>query len=168
MNSPFAPSFQGVYRPDALAPDFIPRLAARIRAGLFPMASPSRNQYEIVEQTEDFLHFRSNGFLTGINIGLNDVRLRVDKEAGEICYSVTYWVWAQYSIGLGLLLGIALAGVRPFLPERGAVNPILYWPFIAFWCLVWPWVLIVLHKKPAVRCLNGIFQEVNASRVRQP
>jgi hypothetical protein len=168
MTSPFAASFQGVYTPGSLAPDFLPRLAARIRSGLFPLASPGRNQYEIVEQGEGFLHFRSSGFLTGINVGLNDVRLRVDQAAGEVCYSVTYWVWAQYSIGLGLLLGIALAGVQPFLPQRGAINPLFYWPFIAFWCLVWPWVLIALHKKPAVRCLTRIFEEVNATQARQP
>jgi hypothetical protein len=164
MTSPFAASFEGFYRPDSLATDFLPRLAARIQSGLFPMASPRRNQYEIVDQTGASMHFRSTGLAAGINIGLNEVRLRVDRKAGVVYYSVTYWTWAQYCIGLGLVLGVVLVvAAQLLLPQRGPANPLWVWSFAGFWCLLWPWVLIALHKRPAARCLRGIFEEVNSA-----
>ena len=169
----FSPSFTGVHKPDRLSSDFIAKLAKRIRsAALFPFASKRRNQYRTVEQTEDSLWFRSTGLLTGINIGLNDVRIHIHRNAGEIRYDVSYWTWGKYCIylclGPGLLLGLFL--VTPFFglyvfpaDWYPPLKVIKTWgiPSIIFWGLIWPWMLIQLHKRAAAKCLTRIFDEVN-------
>ncbi len=172
MNSTFHPSFNGVYHPESMPDDFLDKIAERIASGLFPLAPPSRNRYEVVERTDDSLRFRSRGLLTGINIGLNDVRLRIDGDAREIRYEVSYWTWAKYSIylclGIGGLLGIVMIALSfgwyifpmNLYPSNYLITTVGL-PMIIFWGLIFPWILIALHKRPASRCLMNIFDEAN-------
>lgn len=171
----FHPSFEGVWRTDNLAEDFARRLAARVRSGLLPLAKRRRNQYEIVSESDESVRFRSTTRLTGANIGWNDVDLRIDRRSGEVRYHVAYWAWTRFCVGLGLLLAalFGLAVVLPvltgwhlfdesFYPEKGdVVNFAL--PMMVFWCFVWPWVLVALHKRPARRGFENLLAEVNSS-----
>lgn len=174
MFAAFHPSFRGVYRPEVLADDFVHRLAARIESGLFPMASAGRNRYTITERMQTGLRFRSVGLATGINIGLNDVSIRLDDRAAEVAYEVSYWTWAKYSLylcggiagvlGLALLatlLGVPMFHGYPDLPTN--VMLLVFVPMILFWGVLWPWILVALHKRPAAKCLTRIFDEVNAA-----
>jgi len=110
MFNVFHPTYTGTHKPKSLSSDFITNLAKRIRSpGLFPPASKRRNRYEIVEQKQDSLRFRSVSFLTSIHIGLNDVTTRTDRKTGEIRYDVSYWTWAKYTLGLCFFIGLVLA-----------------------------------------------------------
>jgi hypothetical protein len=171
--SRFQPRYSGCHKPDSLHDDFIQRLAARVSQGLFSMAPASRNRYVVVEQSDTALRFRSDSVLTGINIGLNDVRIQVDHAGGEIQYDVSYWTWAKYSIFLCLGLGVAM-GVMLLTPLFGLylfpkdqyppllIIKVAIIPMIVFWGLIWPWILIPFHKRPSAKCLTRIIDEVNA------
>jgi hypothetical protein len=172
MRTSLDPHFEGVYKPDALANDLTTRVAARVKSGIFPGASPARNRYEVLELTSDSMRFRSIGLLAGINVGLNDVRLQVDRASNSVRYTVEYWTWASY--GLYLCLAIALvAGIGLLTPLAGvylfpkdtypstAALKFGIFPMVIFWGLIWPWILILMHKAPAARCLTRILDEVN-------
>ena len=131
----FSPSFEGNYRPDTLSPDLLPCLAERVRSGLFPMANESRNQYEVREETDRTVRFVSTNLLTGINVGLNDVRISLEGD-GSARYEVTYWTWLAYCYGLSMTLVIFLGfflcapllGVEIF-PEDRIVRVLDVWQF---------------------------------------
>lgn len=170
----FHPSFEGEWSPENLASDFVRRMAARVRSGLLPAAKRRRNRYELLVETDESVRFRSTTLLTGANIGWNDVALRVDPRGRTVTYRVAYWTWARYCIGLGLALGL-LFGVlvvapvvtgwfpfpETFYPARAEV---VYFglPIMGFWCLVWPWVLIAMHKRPARAGFLGLLEEINS------
>jgi len=174
MSSPFRPEYSGVYKPLSLRDDFIEKLAARVDKGLFPVASSARNRYRVVERSDDSLRFCSVGLPTGINIGINDVNIQVARQSGEIRYGATYWTWARYNIflclGIGLSLGVVL--LTPLLglyllPKEQypplSVMKIAILPMVIFWGLAWPWILVLIHKRPAKRCLTRILDEVNTA-----
>ena len=46
--------------------------------------------------------------------------------------------------------------------ERGLGNAI-FWGSLIWWGLAWPWVLAVLHRRPAEGLLRGILGEVDAA-----
>jgi hypothetical protein len=164
MTNIFHPSFTGSYKPESFSQDFIEKLTERLRGGLFPTASDRRNRYEIATQSNGFIRFRSVNLLSGINIGLNDVSIQVDRDKKEVSFKVTYWTWAKYSVGLGLIIGcLGIAGRLLLMPESYS-SPnfeVIFWPSILFWCFVWPWLLIAMHRGPARKCLTRILDEVN-------
>tara|TARA_B100000614_G_C14280119_1_gene383128 strand:+ start:42 stop:572 length:531 start_codon:yes stop_codon:yes gene_type:complete len=172
MKSTFYPGYSGSYMPESLNEDFIWMLAARIDNGLLPKASNSRNNYEIVNVTDDSIRFRAVNFLTGINIGFNYVSIKINREAGTINYQVSFWSWARYCIflclGIGLALGVLflmpLMGLylfsRSYYPSTEEIKDYCI-PMVIFWGLLWPWILIVIHKRSAEKCLVKILEEVN-------
>lgn len=156
MTNIFHPSFTGCFRPDHLSKDCVVTLTQRIHTGLFPAASPLRNRCVVESQSDDSLRFRSANTLAGINVGLNDVTIEVDKECRQVNYSVTYWTWARYCMGLALMLGLAIIAGRYWLipaPYHGPYVNVVFWPNVIFWCVIWPWLLIPLHKGSARKCL---------------
>jgi len=185
MKSFLQPAFNGIYKPEFLRDDFIQRMAERVNGGLFPMASTHRNQYEMVDQSENSLRFRSTNFLTGINVGFNDVSISVDFSSKEIRYDVTYWVWAKFCIYF--CLGLMTLVFLPFLlayfgmyifprswwytfpPAWGGSAPsfelffVIAVPMALFWGLIFPWLLIAFHKGPAAKGLKAILDEVNTA-----
>ncbi len=178
MNNPFAPRGTGTWTTEKLSKDIIPALTDRIRhGGLFPKATNRRNNYEILESGYDRLHFRSVGILAGITIGLNDVRISIDHTcANTLVYSFKYRTWAKYSIYLCLGILIFLAGnlfiFRSAIPpdyfsefkpaNNGQLVAILLFSGNAvFWGLLWPWILIAIHRKHAARFLEYILKEEN-------
>jgi outer membrane protein assembly factor BamB len=168
------PSFNGNYEYNSLRNDFIEKLASQTKTGLFPIASRCRNKYDIVAQSEKSLHFRSTSLLTGIHIGLNDVHIQVDESTNRIQYDVTFWTWAKFCVSLSLgvvfILGFFLTshlfGLYIFpdfeYPSMFEIEMYIV-PMIIFWGLIWPWILIYRHKKPAAECLIRIFEEVNSN-----
>jgi hypothetical protein len=163
----FVPRFSGVYRLDALPEDLLPRLADRIRSGLFPGASAARNRYEVVEEGRDRVRFRSTGWLATINIGLNDVTLRREGEA--IGYDVQMGGWTRYCVLLGAIVGVpCLAAYLVTAVLRSgsenALGPLAHVPIVGsiiFWCVLWPWVLTAFHKRPAARALHWLLHQVS-------
>jgi hypothetical protein len=167
----FRPEFSGTFSPERLRPDFVKALAERVRSGLFPRASARRNRYAVVNESEWELRFRSQGLLSGINIGWNDVQVQIDMtpEAPgappEIRYRATYSVWARYSVILCAFIGVCLIAAWSLLGEkygaRYSAAKTVFWVIIIFWGFVWPWILVAIHKKPAARALERLFAEVN-------
>lgn len=173
MFSWFHPSFDGVWQTERVAEDFSNRLAQRVKTGLFPSARAIRNRYELVGHSDDLVHFRSTTILTGANVGFNDVEVRVDRSKNQLRYSVTYWTWARYCVFLGLGLALAIPAVvfgpgliGLELPQNWLPEPkqflVFGVPMIVFWCLIWPWVLIALHKPNARRGFELLLEEVNS------
>lgn len=172
MRSIFYPGYSGSYKPESLRSDFIWMLAARVDKGLLPKTSKGRNKYEIVYATENTIRFRAVNFLSGINIGLNDVCIKVDREAGTIEYNVSFWTWARYCIflclGIGLALGVLflmpLMGLyifsRSYYPPLAEIKDWSF-PMVIFWGVIWPWILIIVHKRSAEKYLIKILDDVN-------
>ncbi|GEM_PF-3673916 len=174
MSSFLQPAFSGIHKPESLQKDFIQKLAERINQGFLQIALPKRNRYEILEQTENSIHFHSVNVLTGITIGLNDVNIQVDKESNEIRFTVSYWTWAKFSFILcfsiaflvGFFLMTPLFGIYLFskesYPSLLTIKTVII-PMVVFWGVIWPWLLIIMHKGPASKCLCRILDEVNKS-----
>jgi hypothetical protein len=170
----FRPEFSGRYSPEKLRPDFIAALSERVRKGLFPLASERRNRYAVVSESDRELRFRSEGLLTSVNIGWNDVHVQIDLAPAspgsppQIHYNATYWGWAKYGYGLCAILGIALIACwlvfgTKFAPYGKAAKWV-FWPSVIFWGFVWPWILVAVHRRPAARALERLFAEVNESQ----
>jgi len=164
----FRAEFEGTFSPERLRGDFVAALAKRVRSGLFPRASQRRNRYAVVEESEKEMRFRSDGFLTSFNIGWNDVRVRVESAAGappRVRYEASFWGWAKYSVVLGAFLGVVLIACwlffRPRVAEKSAAGEAIFWAMVVFWCFVWPWVLIAMHKRPAARALERLLAQMN-------
>jgi hypothetical protein len=113
-----------------------------------------------------------------MNVGLNEVELQT-SEAGRLQYTVRYWRWAIYALGLsaGLaatLLAVFFAMDLPAYIERHPAGMIpglsieqhvlVAWAMVVFWGFVWPWLLIALHKRPLRRLIERLIAEVDAGR----
>jgi len=167
----FRPEFSGTYSPERVRPDFISALSHRVRKGLFPLASERRNRYVVVSESEKELRFRSEGLLTSVTIGWNDVHVQIDSaqdSAAQVRHEVTYFGWARYVVVLCAMIGIALIASwslfgQKFGAQRSAAKPI-FWAMLIFWGFVWPWILVAIHKRPAARALERLFAEVNESQ----
>jgi len=167
----FRPEFSGTFLPERIRPDFTKALAERVRRGLFPRASERRNRYKVMNESEGELRFRSEGPLSAINIGWNDVQVQIDlapETPGappKIHYRVTFFNWAAYGVALCGFIGICLIaaasifGSKYLLGYPGAKT--IFWVMVVFWGFVWPWILVALHKRPAATALERLFAEVN-------
>lgn len=147
--------------------------ARRIEAGLLPGGSSTRNQYTVTREGRDTLSFRAANWLTAFNVGLNNVEVSVS--AGQARYSIEYRRWAAYGVALSAAIGLVLAVVFLVIDIReyasrhpGSMIPGLTpdqnvaigWAMVIFWGLVWPWILIGLHKRPLRRLMDRIIGEV--------
>src|SRR5215472_12088456 len=169
------PTFNGQTQITSSGPVFLEAMKARIQSGLL-MAKPHwRSRYEVTRQTEQELAFRASDILTAINVGLNDVSLRITGNR-TVGYSVSYIRWAAYVVGLGAVLGIAFVLAFLFLDIEDSIGRYalvadpalnrtlglaLFWGLVVFWALVWPWILIVMHRPFARKLLNRIIREVD-------
>ncbi len=168
----FFPGLPGTYSPERISENFPDKLARRVQSGVLPRAPKSRNRYVIGSKTKDRMTFSSSGLWTGISVGLNDVEVHLDKNSipPRILYRVKYWVWTQYCVILGLAIGISIIASRYYLfpgwfAKWGYGQPEFFYSYgeIIFWCILWPWILVALHKKPVSKLLKRIFDEVNQS-----
>jgi len=99
---------------------FVQAFARRIESGLFPDASSRRSRYEVSRQAHDTLTFRAAGWLTAINVGLNDVELAVS--AGQARYTIEYRRWAAYAVLLSAAIGLAIAIIFIVIDIRDYVD----------------------------------------------
>ena len=165
----FAPATSGTFSAK-LSPNFISGLAERVRGGLFPMAAKNSNAYEVTAQNDNTLQFRSTSIWTGINVGLNDVSVKLNQP-DRVEYTIRYWTWTKYAVALCLVLFLAgvlaITAGRMVLPAAWFVefdrSPWIGISMLVFWGLLWPWVLTAIHKKSVRRCFEQILNEVNAS-----
>jgi len=156
------PGFDGLYKPEKLSPKLLENLAQRVRAKkVFPWATARRNQYVIAEESCQKLLYRAASLLTGAFVGLNDVTLRTDKTPGAVHYRVRYWLWAGYCIGLSAFIVLVILSSILLFQDSGftAYNPFhswVLWSMLGFWGLLWPWILIAMHKLFAPKALIRI------------
>jgi hypothetical protein len=175
MANLFSPQFGGNVQIKSSGPAFLEKMKARVESGLLMGRPHPRSRYAVTSHTPRELVFRAADMKTAINVGLNDAVLRVPGN-NEIEYSVTYKRWAAYCVGLGLVIGIGLAATFLWwhagikiggyelagdLSFGGPVVSTLVWANIAFWSLVWPWLLIAMHKPFARQLMNRIITEVD-------
>lgn len=176
MNS-LSPGFAGRTRIASPGPAFLDRMEARVQSGLLTGKPHRRARYAVTRHTQQELAFRASDFITAINVGLNDVSLRAVGD-GAVEYLVRYRRWAAYVVSLGALLGGAFVVAFLFLNigaqvERyplvrdpalnRSVGLAVLWGLIGFWALVWPWLLVMLHRPAARRLLERIIREVDVA-----
>jgi hypothetical protein len=150
---------------------FIQAFARRVETGLL---GQQRSRYAITRQERHGLAFRAADWPTALGVGLNDVELTIT--AGQARYAIHYWRWAAYAVGLSAAIGAGLAILFLALDVREYVDrDVLWmipglstdqhvaiaWSMVAFWGLVWPWILIGLHKRPLRQLIERLISEVD-------
>ena len=155
---------------------FIAAFRRRVTEGLLSGRPHPRSNYQVVEDEPGFLRVRAVSYWTALNVGLNDVELRLSS-SGSVRFRVRYWRWASYVVGLSGTLG--LIGVALLMTDaRGYVdrhsstllpgvsaeqNVILAWVLVVFWGFLWPWVLIAMHKRPLRGLVERLVRDVDAA-----
>jgi hypothetical protein len=129
-----------------------------------------------VEEGAGLLRVRAANYRTAINVGLNELELRVASH-GSVHFRVQYWRWASYVLGLGSVLGLVGLVLLLTLDARGYIarhatarlpglsidqSLGIAWVMVLFWGFVWPWLLIALHKRPLHRIVERLVREVDA------
>lgn len=170
----FRPLFAGSVTISSPGAEFLERFERRVQAGLLTGKSHWRARYAVTRRTDHELAFRACSLMTAINVGLNDVELRILGDQ-RLEYVVTYRRWAAYVVVYGIalcgLIGIALIACFLLMPgmrrdiaaQEGGV--IVFWGSVVFWGFLWPWLLaallIPMHKRFARQCLIHIIEQVD-------
>lgn len=160
----FRSEFEGELTLDPLPDDFADRIRRRVEAGLLIPGHRERADYQVTGGDRESVTFTARGFLTVYNVGLNDVTV-TRSGRGQVRYQVSYQRWTRYAVAHGLIMGAVLAvafllipSIRPQVESfpRGAWA---FWGSVAFWSLLWPWILSGLHRPHAERALRRILSE---------
>jgi len=160
----FRPEFSGEFVRDRLPADLLARIEWRVTTGLFAPGQRARANYRVVSSSRRSLEFEAADPLTAWNVGLNRVQL-VQTGPTSISFHVRFDRWARYCVLHGAILATAFVVAYGFLPglredlAASPANAILASCLIGFWCLVWPWLLIALHRPFARRALERILSE---------
>ncbi len=149
--------------------------AQRIESGLLGSSVRTRNHYVTTRQEVDRLDFRAADLRTARNVGLNDVHLTVLPDH-SVRYTIRYRRWTLFALTMGAVFLILFASILLLMDIRGYIethpasrfpglstsqNLAIAWALGLFWGLVWPWVLISLHKRPLRRLMERIISEVD-------
>jgi hypothetical protein len=168
------PEIRGTTRIRSAPADSLQAFRQRLSSGLLSGRPHPRSNYVITQAGTDRLQFRAADWWTALNVGLNEVELRSGQ--GTVDYHVRYWRWAKYVLalsgGLGLV-GIILllaTDARGYIARSPGMPPgltvdqylVFAWAMVVFWGLVWPWILIFLHKRPLHRLITRLITEVDA------
>jgi hypothetical protein len=172
----FSPHIDGSVSIDSAAPRFLGAFTSRVEKGLLSSEPHSRSCYRVTEAAADRLAVRASDWPTALNVGLNEIELRVPGD-GWVHYRVRYWRWTLFGLGLcgtlGLVgLALLLGGdarayiarqPRSMMPGLSVdQNLRIAWVMVIFWGFVWPWVLVAMHRRPLRRLLVRIITEVDA------
>ena len=163
----FIPKIEGKLNFTLLPSDFAARIAARVESGLLVPGNRSRANYAVQSLDENEVTFRAEDLWTAINIGLNRVSVWRSGES-ELAWRISYWRWTGYVAGLGGAIGVALLACFAFLPQmRGQIGAepaamAIFWGNLAFWCLLWPWILTAIHGRVLRRVFNRVLRETLA------
>ncbi len=170
-------SVEGTVTIRSQARAFLDAFARRIESGLLAGASARRNRYVVTRRAPDGLEFKAVDGWTAFNVGLNEVALEVTSP-GILRYRVRYPRWARYAVGLAAFLGALMAATFLVIDIRTYIathrlsqipgltvdqNLAVAWALAVFFFLVWPWILIALHKGPLRNLLVQIIGEVDAA-----
>ena len=171
-----APRIEGVVPVQSSAVEFVAAFRQRVTAGLLLGRPHPRSNYQVVEEGAGKLRVRAADYWTAINVGLNDLGLRLPS-SGSVQFRVQYWRWASYALGLSGVLGLIGIVLLLTLDVRGYIarhatarlpglsidqNLGIAWVMVLFWGFVWPWLLIALHKRPLRRLVERLVREVDA------
>jgi hypothetical protein len=144
-------------------------MGRRIETGLLSPGSRRRANYVVRSKSSDAVSFSANDFWTAFNIGMNDVELR-RADGNRIAYHGSFSRWAAYAAIQGLAVaGVILIVVLLWPGERAEVARygVWGWPLLiillAFFGLVWPRLLVVMHRHFAARALERIVREAMAA-----
>ena len=169
------PEIHGTVPIRAAPQEFLQRFRQRVASGLLSGQPHRRSNYVVTQADTHHLHVRAADWLTAINVGLNELDLELPQR-GIVRYQVHYWRWASYATGLSGVLGlIGLAllltfDVRAYITQSpGAMVPglsvdqnlMIVWAMVLFWGFVWPWLLILLHKRPLRRLVTRLITQVD-------
>jgi hypothetical protein len=156
---------------------FVGAFVRRVEEGLFPGSARRRVDYVVTRQGADGLGFRARSWWTAIAVGLNDVDLAVSSE-GRVRYVVRYARWAAYVVAMGGVLGAVLIALFLLLDIRAYIlrhpeyvfsalstdqNVAMAWGMALFWAFAWPWLLVVLYRRPLRRLIERIIAEVDVA-----
>jgi hypothetical protein len=170
-------AFHGRYTPRTEGGAFLARLARRVEAGFLTGHPNFRSRYAVVSRSGDQLVIRSENLWTDFNVGLNDISLRLAPD-GAVEYDVAFARWLRAGLLLGAVIaaGLLLAYVLPLTegvsvaaqmrrapPGQRGLGYAIYWGSLVWWCLLWPWVLAAVHRRPAEGLLRRILAEVDAA-----
>jgi len=170
------PQIDGTVPIRSAGPRFLEAFRQRVKAGLLTGRPHPRSNYRVDETGSDRLVLHAADWWTALNVGLNDVHLRLEQE-GSVHYTVTYWRWAGFSLALGGMLGVIGLVLLLSLDVRGYIarnpnsmvpglsddqNLLIAWVMVLFWGFVWPWLLIPMHKRPLRGLLTRLIAEVDA------
>jgi hypothetical protein len=175
----FRPRFAGGVKIRSPGAEFLDRFARRVQAGLLTGKPHWRARYAVTRRADSQLAFRACTWMTAINVGLNDVELRILGDQ-RLEYVVTYRRWAAYAVVFGVavcgLIGAALIACFLLLPDlrrdlaahQGGAA--VFWGSVVFWGFLWPWLLaalaIPMHKRFARQCLTHIIEQVDTQAER--
>jgi len=166
--SVLSPAYRGTIELDTVPSDFTDRIERRVESGLFVPGNRSRANYVVCDKSADQIRFMADDFLTAYNVGLNTVVL---KRTGQhtITYAGRFWKWAIYAVAQALVIAtlvlLALLAV-PALREQ--ISSYTWgWLYIGtllvFFGLVWPWILVVIHRRFAARTVERIVRQAVAA-----
>jgi hypothetical protein len=165
--SVLSPAYDGVIDVGAVPDDFIDRMARRVETGLLSPGTRRRADYFVRSRTHERISFAARGFWTAYAIGLNEVELRCES-GRRITYHGSFRRWAMYAAIHGFVLSaLILAAVVVWSDGREELSRTPYgWPLflglLAFFGLVWPWLLVAFHRRMVPRSLERVVREVVA------
>lgn len=172
----FTPKIEGVLPILSSTVQFVAACRRRVAAGFLSGRPHPRSNYQVVEESASMLRIRAADFWTAVNVGLNDVELRLPS-SGSLQFKVLYWRWAGYTLGLAGVLGLIGLVLLLTLDVRGYIarnatarfpglsidqNLGIAWVMVLFWGFAWPWLLIALHKRPLRRLVERLIRDVDA------
>jgi len=175
----FRPRFAGIVKIGSPGAEFLDRFERRVQAGLLTGKPHWRVRYAVTRRSDHELAFRACSLMTAINVGLNEVDLRILGDQ-SLEYVVSLRRWAAYAVVFGVslcgLLGTALIACFLLMPglrsdiaayDGGAT---VFWGSVVFWGFLWPWLLaallIPMHKRFARQCLIHIIDQVDSQADR--
>ena len=167
----FLPHIEGTLEVGRVPEDLPGAIRRRVENGLFQPGVRKRANYVVRREAKDAIDFGAADWWTALAIGLNEVQVRRLSD-GRLAYSITFWRWAGYVIGLGAVLGAALLGsslleyVRRQVREQGGL--VVFLAIVLFWAVVWPWILIAVHRLVVRKQLERILRQlVEAEAIRR-
>ena len=164
----FSPAYKGTIELETVPSDFTDRIEHRVESGLFVPGNRSRANYVVCNKSPDEIRFMADDFLTAYNVGLNDVVL---KRGGQhsIAYRGKFWRWAIYAVVQSLILAtllllalLAVPGAREQVSSYSG-GWIYIGALLVFFGLVWPWILVAMHRRFAARALERVVRQAVAA-----
>jgi hypothetical protein len=160
----FHPEFDGELTLESLPDDFTARIQRRVEVGLLVPGRRDRADYHVRSLDGRTITFAARGIATTYNIGLNEVTI-CRGGRNQLQYHAEYWGWTRIAVAHGAVLGLLFVACFLLVPAvqmdiaSYRLGGALFWGMVAFWALVWPWILSAFHRGPAERALQRILRE---------